>query len=463
MKKRLLLSLSFAVCIATSVLGQTPPTTQWSANTDISWYNQEDTQFEINTSAQFAGLAELVNGGTDFLDKTIILTANIDLDAHLWTPIGSGIDFPFSGTFNGNNFTISNLFIVIPGGDFIGLFGQCFGATVENVFLENTYIRSHDTVGSIAGNFSTNSTITNCHATGVDIVAEAYNIGGLVGGLLTNSSMHRCSSQGSVTGINQVGGLVGSPWDLANITESYSAGSVSAEYLAGGLIGYSTFAFGPDRDITIQNCYSRANVSVTTGRVGGLVGGTDGSLFIYNSYATGTATGPEFVGGFIGAVGSVTLGDVYWDVESSGLEQGVGGFMGPPSAVLPSGKTTAEMKSDAMVDSLNLNQEAGPWTIVPGQNDGYPVLVGMPTAVQTIEATDFKISVYPTLVTNQVTIQSEKELVSYTLFDLTGKILDQKSLDGNTSRVNVQLLPSGVYILTVKTTVGIASQKLVKQ
>ena len=75
------------------------PTTQWSDLADVSWYNESDLNLEINTAEEFAGLAQLVIGGESFADKTISLTSNLDLDGHLWTPIGTGVDTPFSGTF----------------------------------------------------------------------------------------------------------------------------------------------------------------------------------------------------------------------------------------------------------------------------------------------------------------------------------------------------------------------------
>lgn len=464
MKKSLLfLSLLF-LCFSAKTYAQEPPTTMWNDVATTDWYNETDTEFTLSTAEEFAGLSVLVAGGNDFLDKTILIDADIDLGANLWTPIGVDVDFPFSGTVDGQGHTISNLFINMPDGDFIGLFGQCTYTTLSNINLENTWIRAKDTAGSLAGNFSVSSNMNDCHATGVDMVATSYNIGGLIGGLLTDSHIIRCSSEGSVVGFNQVGGLVGSPWDLTSITECYSTGTVSAEYLAGGLIGYSTFAFGPNRFNTINNCYSRCDVSVVNGRVGGLVGGTDSGLFIYNSYSTGTATGPEFDGGSLGAVGSVTTENNYWDTETSEHDNAIGGWLGDPVAYFISGKTTAEMKTQAMVDSLNQNQDIQPWTIDPEVNDGYPILASMPvTGVQSINIAAIEMSVYPTLVDRQVTIESVEQLTSYTLFDIAGKAVQQESLSGNMSVVNVQSLAPGTYILLVNTQKGAATQKLIKE
>ena len=463
MKKPLLFLALLFLGISPKIYGQDPPTTMWNDVATTDWYNESDTEFTVSTPEEFAGLSVLVAGGNTFEGKTLNLAADMDLGAHLWTPIGVDVDFPFSGTVDGQGHTLSNLFINMPDEDFVGLFGQCTNTTLSNINLENTWVRAKDTAGSLAGNFSVNSNMNDCHATGVDLVAADYNVGGLIGGLLTDSHITRCSSEGSVTGGSQVGGLVGSPWDLTSITECYATGTVSAQHLAGGLIGYSTFAFGPNRENVINNCYSRCDVSVVNGRVGGLVGGTDSQLIVLNSYSTGTATGPEFVGGFMGAVGNVTTVNDYWDTESSDHDNAVGDWLGEPVDVFISGKTTAEMKTQAMVDSLNQNQVSQPWIINPEVNDGYPILASMPTSVRSIEIADVEISVYPTIVDQQITMESVEQLTSYTLFDITGKAVQQGSLSGNTSTIDAQSVAPGAYILLVNTAKGAATQKLIKQ
>ncbi|MCL1981582.1 MAG: hypothetical protein FWG53_00625 [Clostridiales bacterium] len=50
---------------------------------DSSWYNDIDLEFEINNADQLAGLAQLINDGTDdFHGKTITLSADIDLSEY---------------------------------------------------------------------------------------------------------------------------------------------------------------------------------------------------------------------------------------------------------------------------------------------------------------------------------------------------------------------------------------------
>jgi len=460
--RSLLLTFSLLLTVGIAV-AQTPPTTLWANNASTQWYDGQNTLFTLSTAEDLAGLSVLVAGGNAFTDKTILIGSNIDLAAHLWTPIGVDLNAPFSGTMDGNGFAISNLFIVMPGEGFIGLFGRCTSATLSNIILQEVYIRTNDTAGSLAGSFATNSTMDNCHANGVDMVATQYNIGGLVGELVDDSHMLRCSSHGDVTGVNQVGGLLGTPFNLTSVIECYSTGTVDAQYLAGGLIGFSTFAFQPNRENTINNCYSRAAVTVVNGRAGGLVGGTDAQLIILNSYSTGTATGAEFAGGLVGAVGSVSTTNNYWDVETSAHTDAVGGFTNAPQAVDITGRTTAEMKTEATVTLLNQNQPAMPWTIIPTLNDGYPVLASQVVAVPELHGAAATISVYPTLFTDNITVTSTEKLTSYSLLDVSGRTIQNGTLNGANATITTPQLPAGTYVLLINTRAGSVSKKVVKE
>ena len=438
------------------------PTTQWSANANTAWYNAQDSQFIITAPAQLAGLSVLVAAGNDFTGKTIQVGNDLDLSAHLWTPIGVNFNIPFSGTFNGNEHTISGLFAVKPNDLFVGLFGLCRTSTLSNIRLVDPYIRAEGDAGSLVGSLGTKSTMTDCHATGVDVVTTSSNTGGLVGDLINTGSMLRCSSQGAVTGVNQVGGLVGSPYSLTTITECWSAGTVNASYLAGGLVGYCTFAFGPGLENTVNNCYSRANVTVVNGRAGGLYGGTDGNLIVRNSYATGTATGAELIGGLIGAAAGMSITNAYWDTGSSGLADGIGGWLGTPTAQDITGKTTAEMRTTAMVALLNATQTPMPWTIDPDLNDGYPILASMSVGLPKVP-TRVELSVFPTVFNDSVQIVAKSELSSYALYNSNAALVRSASLKGTQARIDLSDLASGTYLLVVRTVHGNASQWVEKQ
>lgn len=187
-----------------SLLNDENGTDVWDGTDDTSWYenNKDATEFSIGTAAELAGLAALVNGtakdadnnsidAVNFSRKTIKLTADIDLNNQAWTPIGNenGFDaeLAFSGTFNGDGYTVSGL--NVPDTYFPGLFGQIStSAVVQNLIVK----------GSVTGGDEASGTWAE--AAGV----AAYNDG----------CIQNCGFYGTVTGSSDgsvsVYGLTGS-------------------------------------------------------------------------------------------------------------------------------------------------------------------------------------------------------------------------------------------------------------
>lgn len=297
----------------------------------VQWNRQ---RLYANHSKRISRFSDLVEGGNNFSGKTINIANNLDLGAHLWKPIGKNSTLTFSGTVDGNNHELSNLYVTNLTTSFSGLFGQITLATVKNIKLVNPTITAKADAGCIAGGLLNFSTVLNCHATGVNISGTEANIGGLVGSLLGDSVISKSSSNGQVSGVQQIGGIVGSPYNLATISECYSAGTVTGKIHVGGIAGYSAFAFQPNRTITVNNCYSRANLVCTNGNVGGIFGGSSALLVVKNSYATGliTSTGP--IGGVLGEMGGVTATNNYWDTQSSGTTIAVATWSGAPGSVV---------------------------------------------------------------------------------------------------------------------------------
>lgn len=65
-----------------------------SVDPDISWYNDEEDEFVIDSPEELYGFAELVNreeDPKDFAGKTVKLGADIDLTDYVWVPIGQGV------------------------------------------------------------------------------------------------------------------------------------------------------------------------------------------------------------------------------------------------------------------------------------------------------------------------------------------------------------------------------------
>ena len=117
------------------------------------WYTAGDAPYQISTGKELVYLAQLVNDGNNFSGKTIVLTADIDLNNQAWTPIGNenGFDaeLAFSGTFNGDGYTVSGL--NVPDTYFPGLFGQIStSAVVQNLIVKGSVTGGDEASGTWA-------------------------------------------------------------------------------------------------------------------------------------------------------------------------------------------------------------------------------------------------------------------------------------------------------------------------
>ena len=88
-----------------------------------------------------------------------------------------------------------------------------------------------------------------------------------------------------------------------------------------------------------------------------------------------------------------------------------------------------------------------------------PITLG--DALGTLGTSELKdLSIYPNPTADYINILNVKhEIQKVAIFDLTGK----QMLSDNKQRINVSKLPSGVYVLSVKTEVGIKTFKFIKQ
>jgi len=239
------------------------------------------------------------------------LGADIDLiSVDNWVPLGD-LDNKFTGSLDGNGFTIRNLNISENERDNIGLFGYSNG-TLNNILIENANVEGKNNVGILVGR--NEGTINNV---GIEnsIVTGQENIGGLVGENSGNISKSYVSIEAN--GIHKVGGLVGKS-EIGNIEKSYSVGEVtgSLDYI-GGLIG--------ENDSLVKNCYTTANVDGNN-FVGGLIGNNLNN--VENCYAIGIVKGTGIkLGGLIGGGASEEVANSYWTPETTEMLISSGGEM----------------------------------------------------------------------------------------------------------------------------------------
>jgi hypothetical protein len=150
-----------------------------------------------------------------------------------WQPIGT-FSAQFKGTFNGQGYRISDLFINRPDEMHVGLFGLVDnGGVIRSIGVVNGNVTGYAGVSSLIGGnegiVSTSYSTGNVNGTGW--------VGGLVGqnvGIVGYSY-----STGNVTGKDSVGGLVGDNLHGA-VSKSYSSGGVTGNLSVGGLVGNNT-------------------------------------------------------------------------------------------------------------------------------------------------------------------------------------------------------------------------------
>lgn len=132
-------------------------------------------KYVILDATQLAKFRDSVNGGNNYAGKTVVLDANVDLANAEWTPING-----FTGTFDGQNHTITNLKIT-SGNDKVGLFGnqwQC-AATIKNFTVDGVQIVGGENVGAIVG-VTAQTTVTNVTVRNA-VITSAHWAGGIVG------------------------------------------------------------------------------------------------------------------------------------------------------------------------------------------------------------------------------------------------------------------------------------------
>lgn len=246
-----------------------------------------------------------------------------------WMPIG-GDEFIYTGTFDGNGHTISNIRVsemVNYNAGFIGRLGT--SGTIKNLTIENSSIEGIMDIGAFVGNnrgtisnctlgtgctvignktgdtggitgFNSSGTIDNCHLLSGSAVMGMTNsrVGGITAynnaGTISNCSMERGST---VSGKVVVGGIAGVAMS-GNVTACYAFGTVvgeeneSASFRPplischiGGICGSISYA-------TMLSCYSDCSFTGETNVViGAMTGQTAYQVGFTASYWSGTENG----------------------------------------------------------------------------------------------------------------------------------------------------------------------------
>ena len=281
----------------------------------------------VNGTGKYAGNTHTGKDISFKLTDSIDISAKCGVDGTSWKPIGTNSSLPFSGTFDGDDHTITGLYINSTG-DYQGLFGYVTGSITNlrvvgaEVEEDQFSVSGSMLVGGIAGfaSCTINDKIENCSFTG-NVRGTGNSVGGVVGAQ-SLGSITNCFHEGSVvSGGQYIGGVLGQSLGGVSVNSCYHIGTVSS---TGNYVGGVAGQFSSSSSL-ISNCYHIGTVNSTGNYVGGVLGYTNAR--ISNCYNTGTVTGDGYVGGVAGWVVSAQISNCYNTGTVTGTD-GVGGVAG---------------------------------------------------------------------------------------------------------------------------------------
>lgn len=272
--------------------------TDYKASSFAGGSGTSSSPYQISNAAQLAYMAYLVNGNTTYRNKYYQLTADIDLSAHYWYPIGKE-NYSFNGTFDGQYHTISNMTIdntvTGMGVKYLGLFG---------------YIGKYNLTVTIKNLFMNNAMITDSSATYTSFLVGHNGDKLYLNNIsIDNSELVYASSTTVSTTGTYFGGLVGYSNNLLSIDNAniYKTNIRSNKEMTGGCIGYCNNT----GSLTITNVNSIIDelmTSNTVAKLGGLVGeveiktGSYITIQYISVYIKDSAGSGSYYGGLIGYV-----------------------------------------------------------------------------------------------------------------------------------------------------------------
>jgi hypothetical protein len=306
--------------------------------------------FMLATSADLMQFSNLISGrdtddllSTDFFNRAdYVLVADINMENHFnFLPIGYQQTNAFTGSFNGNGFTISNLLVsfdwaFVPFGmnvNSLGMFGFVHNADIRNLNLVNPQVvvtgHARDNIAFVVG-YAANSRISNVHVTNGWVNARNANQVGGIAGTATGTTITNVSVTGStIEGVNNVGGITGLSVGGSVTTATVYTTSITGADNTGGVVG--------NVDGTVISDSGTANGTVITGgdNVGGVFGRATGLANTFNNFSRANITGLDNVGGIGGYMHTTVTGVTLTNSYAAGTVRGnnsVGGILGMHSS-----------------------------------------------------------------------------------------------------------------------------------
>ena len=360
----------------------------WAQTQPSSGNGEVDSPYIITTAEELKWFRDEVNRGkysicakisdeVDVIDMSTVCHVedkSQNLEEKSWVPIGNNNN-KYQGTFDGNNKTITNLYINASQ-NYMGLFGCTYEGTIKNLTFEYANVtKTNNYAGVLVGKAFGGSTLQNIKISNTCQIKGGNYTGGIAGELDGNA--YNCVNCATVQGIQNIGGLCGNYDSSKSITACANYGKVTASsQWVGGLVGY----FGSG---TIQDCANYGDVKGTE-RVAGMAGyvyeGKIQNVFSYGNVSATNST--QYIGMAFGFSRSgATEGMVAYysgaKLTVNGKEKEVKAFgNGTPSEDNATGFTKDQLKSGVVAYQLqqNASSEAKWGQNLANDGDFYPVI-----------------------------------------------------------------------------------------
>ena len=274
---------------------------------------------QVGTYDKLQAMALASTLGITLDNKTIELTADIDLAGKVWTPFGFSTTAPFGGTIDGKGHAIKGL--------------SAAGYTPSETITNETNRNSGPAYGFVC--IAQNATIKNIRFVDVNIdIENGLAVGAVVGDARGESlTIDNVTVNGSVKAMDKVGGLVGLAGynDSTNLKLTIKNSTNNANVIAncvdkynraGGFVGALGLE-GMCSPVNFENCTNNGNVTVTGSKAkadvddqrvtaGGFVGSVNGSggktMTATNCTNTGTITATNTKTGGTGTITGMNPG-----------------------------------------------------------------------------------------------------------------------------------------------------------
>ncbi len=366
---------------------------------EMSGEGTEDKPFLIESIEDLIEFSNKVNGGTTYENQIVKLAVNLDFQSEdsyvdykttsfgdingengaeeLKTELTTGNGFTsigndqqqFKGTFDGQNRTISNLYINIAE-DYKGLFGYVGSkGSIKNLTISKAEINCEaGYIGTLAGSID-GGTIENIKTINGKVIGNRL-VGGIVGYCNNNTTINNCINENNIL-VNggqadssgwthlDAGGIAGNIDNNSYIFNSYNNGKIKSNknidkfILIGGISGSCA------NESIIDSCYNTGYIGdlIEGSRVrecGGIVGDVKYDSKISKCYNIGTISGLQYVGGIVGIQGYKSMTCVE-NCYNTGDIMAISGLAGGISGVSDS-TTGSEISNCYNVGNISVTQ-----------------------------------------------------------------------------------------------------------